>query len=127
MGEHGETVIAPDAEAGAERLQLQRAHVHPAADGRVGGIQHLEPAVHQETVHLFRADPASDVVGCFPHLHVTPGGLQFAGTLEPREPGTDHQDFTRIGHGSSWHAGAGATGGPGQPFPATLATHSGGA
>ena len=60
MGELDETAVAPHEQAGAEGPQGEVVDVDPAADRRVGRVEHLEAAVEEEPVDLVGALPTPD-------------------------------------------------------------------
>ncbi len=59
----------PDGEA----LQPERLHVHPARNGRVGGVEHLESAIEQEAVEQVGALTPADRIGRLEHHDVAAG------------------------------------------------------
>ncbi len=97
---------------GAERLQPQGVHVDDPRQGRVGGVEELEAAVHEDAVDGVRADPAAHAVVGLEDQHVQAAAHELAGAGEPREPGPDHHHVGLRGRGGGGHGG-GTGRGPG--------------
>ena len=78
--------------AGVEGGQGQRVDVHPASDGRVGRVEHLETTVDDEAVDVLAGDPAPHVVLGLQQDHLATGLLEPSRAPEPGKAGPHHDD-----------------------------------
>ena len=68
----------------------ERAHVHPAADGGIGGVEDLEAAVDDEPVDGLAGHPPADVRRCLEHHDLAAGVLEDACAPQTREARSHH-------------------------------------
>ena len=98
VGEAHGAAAAVDDDPGRERTQVERVAVEPAAHRRVGGEQHLEPAVDEEPVDLVGTYASTDAVGRLDDEHVTPGLGEPQRRDEAGEAGPDDHDVRGVAH-----------------------------
>ena len=85
-------VGAADRRPGLEGPQVERAEVGLGPQGRVGGVEHLEPAVAEEAVDDVGRHPPAGPVGRVEDHDVEPAPGEHPGGAQPREPRPDDDD-----------------------------------
>ena len=82
-------VAAADRRARLERAQRQPVQVGGGAQRRVGGVEHLEPAVAAEPVDLVGGHPPAGPVGRVQQRDVQAARAEQRGGPQPGQPGAD--------------------------------------
>ncbi len=85
-----------DEEARREGPQSEFLQGEAAPDLGVGGVEHLEPPIHDEAPDPVRTHPAADRVARLDHPYAHAGRPQIPGARQPGDSGPDDQHVRRV-------------------------------